>query len=292
MKTGGDFKKFGTVTIFGPGMIGASIARAIKEKSLAEKVVGCSRNEETLRSSMEKGYIDSYALDPAAACSGADLVVLATPVDVFLPLVKSIAGSLGPNVIVMDAGSVKGALVRDIEAALPEGVSFVPCHPIAGSEFSGPDASSPDLFEGEYCIITPTERTPADALERIAGLWEAIGSSVERLDPDYHDMVYALVSHFPHLVMFAMVNAVSDTDPSALKFTGAGFDDSTRIAKSDPSLWRSICMMNKDKLIECISTLVDGLGGLKEALETGNGEFLEAEFARARKARMEIRGGR
>ena len=292
MDVEGEFDKFKKVTVLGPGMIGASFSRALKATNLAAHVVGCARNVDVLRASVDSGYIDSYETDPLKACEGADLVMLATPVDAFEPLVSAISGSLKKGAIVIDAGSVKGSLAYNIDSLMPEGVRYVPCHPIAGNEGSGPDASSPDLFKGAPCIITPLEGTDQQALQRVTLMWEALGAKVERLDPMRHDKVYALVSHFPHLVMYAMVNAVSEIDASALRFTGAGFDDSTRIAKSSPALWRTICMMNSNNLIHCIDVLAKGLEGLKSALSSGDGAALEAELARAQKARIDIKGGR
>jgi len=292
MNKDGEFEKFDRIAVLGPGMIGASFSRALKARGLVRHVVGYARNEEVLKSSVEKGYIDSYDVDPARACLDADLVMLATPVDTFAPLVKEIASSLKKGAIVIDAGSIKGALAYNIDSLMPEGVRYVPCHPIAGNEGSGPDASGPDLFEGAPCITTSLEGTDPQALRRISRMWEAIGAKVENINPMLHDKVYALVSHFPHLVMFAMVNAVSDLDASALRFTGAGFDDSTRIAKSSPALWRTICMMNSNNLIECIDMLTKGLEGLKSALESGDGDALESALARAQKARVSIKGGR
>ncbi len=287
-----EFDKFNKVTVLGPGMIGASFSRALKARGLATHVVGCARNEDVLKTSVKMGYIDSAETDPIKACEGADLVMLATPVDTFMPLVSSISSSLKKGAIVIDAGSVKGPLAYNINSLMPEGVFYVPCHPIAGNEGSGPSASSPDLFIGSTCIITPLENSDPVAIARISGIWEALGASVENLDPMHHDKVYALVSHFPHLVMYAMVNTVSDIDASALRFTGAGFDDSTRIAKSSSALWRTICMMNSSNLIECINVLIKGLDGLKSALESGDGETFEAELRRAQTARLDIKGGR
>ncbi len=292
MNKEGEFEKFERIAVLGPGMIGASFSRALKARELVRHVVGYARNEDVLKSSVEKGFIDSYEMDPAQASKDADLVMLATPVDTFAPLLKEISSSLKKGAIVIDAGSVKGALAYNIDSLMPEGVRYVPCHPIAGNEGAGPDASSPDLFRGASCITTSLEATDPQALLRVTRMWEAIGAKVEDINPMLHDKVYALVSHFPHLVMFAMVNAVSDIDASALRFTGAGFDDSTRIAKSSPALWRTICIMNSNNLIDCIDALISGLEGLKSALSSGDGDALQSAFARAQKARISIKGGR
>ncbi len=292
MSKEGEFENFKMIAVLGPGMIGASFSRAMKARGLAGHITGYARNEDVLKSSAQKGYIDSYETDPAKACRDADLIMLATPVDTFAPLVREINPALKKGALVVDAGSVKGALAYNIDSLMPEGVCYVPCHPIAGNEGSGPDASRADLFEGTSCIITPLEGTDPVALRRVSSMWEAIGAKVENINPMYHDKVYALVSHFPHLVMFALVNAVSDIDESALRFTGGGFDDSTRIAKSSPSLWRNICMMNSGNLIECIDALVKGLENMKSALSSSDGDSLESTLERAQKARIGIRGGR
>ncbi|MCK4910554.1 MAG: prephenate dehydrogenase/arogenate dehydrogenase family protein [Thermodesulfovibrionales bacterium] len=292
MNKKGEFEKFERIAVLGPGMIGASFSRAMKARGLAGHVTGCARNEKILKSSARKGYIDSYETDPASACIDADLVLFATPVETFASLAKEISGSLKKGALVIDAGSVKGSLAYNLEALMPDSVHYVPCHPIAGSEMSGPDASSPDLFEGACCILTPTENTDPGALESVAGLWEGLGARIEKMHPMHHDKVYALVSHFPHLVMFSLVNAVSDIDESALRFTGGGFDDSTRIAKSSPSLWKNIFMMNSANLIDCIDTLVSGLEGMRSALSSGDGKTIKSTLERAQKARIGIKGGR
>lgn len=279
-----DFRK---TAVLGVGLIGASLAAAMKGRSLTGHVAGFGRRRENLDRAVEKGFIDSYEMEPEAACRDADLVVFATPVETFSSLAGRISGFLKKGAVVMDVGSVK-AVVRELEGLMPEGVSFVGCHPIAGSERSGVEAAEPGLFESALCIITRTEHTDSSAAERVKALWEAVGSQVEFLGPEEHDRLYGLVSHFPHLAAYALVNAAGDVDSTCLRYAGPGFRDATRIALSDPALWSNICAMNGDNLVEFIKVFRENLRLVEGLLREGDREGLEETFRRARQLRESI----
>ncbi|MEW6001363.1 MAG: prephenate dehydrogenase/arogenate dehydrogenase family protein [Nitrospirota bacterium] len=280
-----NFKK---VTILGVGLLGASFALAMKKYKLCVEVMGFGRREENLLKAKKRGIIDSFDLDPVKVCHGADLIIFATPVGSFIDITRRIVSSLKKGSIVTDVGSVKGRLVRDMEALMPEGVYFIGGHPIAGSDRSGIETASADIFFGAKCIITPTERTDRDALEKIIRLWETFGSVVKTIDPDEHDRVYASVSHLPHLLAYAIVNTVADIDRSFLKFSGQGFLDTTRIASSSPELWRDICLLNRDNLLESLEVFKNSLERLSGYLRTNDSESLEREFEKARALRESL----
>lgn len=280
--------EFQRAAILGVGLIGASLAAALKGKSLSSHVAGYGRSEENLGRAREKGIIDSYELDAARACEGADLVVFATPVETFVPLAEKVKGVLRKGTLVIDVGSVKGGLVYEMEKLMPDGVKFVGCHPIAGSERSGVDASNAELFEGALCIVTKTADTDESTGERVAFLWESIGCRVEYLSPEKHDRIYGLVSHFPHLAIYAMVNAAGEANHDCLKFAGPGFMDTTRIALSPSALWRSICLMNRKNLIDYIELFRNHLDTLSLYLREEDAEALHESFERARSLRERI----
>jgi len=279
--------EFLKTAVLGVGLIGASLAGAMKGRSLTGHVTGFGRRRENLERAVEKGFIDSFEMDPGAACRDADLVVFATPVETFSSLAGRVSAFLKKGAVVIDVGSVKG-LVRELEGLMPGGVSFVGCHPIAGSERSGVGAAEPGLFEGALCIITKTERTDAPVAGRVKALWEAVGSRVEFLGPEEHDRLYGLVSHFIHLAAYALVNAAGDVDSSCMRFAGPGFRDTTRIALSDPALWSNICAMNRDNMLTYIEVFRENLGLMEGLLRAGDREGLEKAFRRARQLREGI----
>lgn len=279
---------FEKIAIIGVGLIGASFALAMKKYGLCGEVIGCDRKEVNLQRAKEKAIIDSFELDPVKACYGSDLVLFATPVGSFIDIAKKVSSSLKIGAIVTDVGSVKGSLVYDIEALMPEGVHFVGAHPIAGSERSGIDKAEANIFNGAKCIITPTEKTDRDALGKIVHIWKTFGSIVEFVNPEEHDKIYALVSHLPHLIAYMVVNAVADTDSSYLRFSGQGFIDTTRLALSSPELWRDICIMNKDNILKSIEVFKNNLVGLSQYLKASDSESLERQFQRAQRLRESI----
>ncbi len=279
---------FHKVTILGIGLIGASFALAMRKHGLCNEIAGHGRKEDNLIRAKEKGIIDSFDLDPSKACAGADLVLFAVPVGSFVDLLIKIKGALKKNSIVTDAGSVKGRLVRDMEALMPEGVYFVGAHPIAGSDRSGIDSAGADLFQGAKCIITPAEKTDREALAKIMALWETFGSVIKIINPDEHDRIFAAVSHLPHLIAYEIMNTVADMDGSYLAFSGQGFKDTTRIASSAPELWRDICLLNKDFILESIELFKRNIDRASQYLRDSDAESIERDFRKARTLREGI----
>jgi len=279
---------FHKVTILGVGLIGASFALAMRKHGLCNEIAGHGRKEDNLIRSKEKGIIDSFDLDPSKACAGADLVLFSVPVGSFVDLLIKIKGALKKNAIVSDAGSVKGRLVRDMEALIPEGVHFVGAHPIAGSDRSGIDSAGADLFKGAKCIITPTEKTGEEALAKVTALWQTFGSVIKIMNADEHDRIYAAVSHLPHLIAYEIMNTVADMDASYLAFSGQGFKDTTRIASSAPELWRDICLLNKDFILESIELFKRNLDRASQYLRDSDAESIERDFRKARTLREGI----
>jgi len=279
---------FNKVTILGVGLIGASFALALKKHGLCNEVVGYGRKEENLKRAKEKKVIDFFELDPAKACNESDLILFATPVGIFTDIAEKVRDSLKKNAIVTDVGSVKGKLVHDMEAIMPEGVFFIGGHPIAGSDRSGIEASAAEIFHGAKCIITPTQHTDKNALQNVMDLWETFGSIIKIIDPDEHDRIYAAVSHLPHLIAYEIVNTVADIDSSYLKFSGQGFKDTTRIASSHPELWRDICILNKDNLLAYVEIFKNNLDRVSQYLRANDYESLEKDFKKARTLREGI----
>ncbi len=279
---------FHKATILGVGLLGASVALALKKNGLAGTVVGYGRTEGNLIRAQERAIIDSYSLNPASASENADLIVFATPVGVFVDIAKQIKQVLKKNAIVTDVGSVKGDLVREMAVLLLPQALFVGGHPIAGSDRSGIDNASAQLFERALCVITPVDSTDKNALEQIVSLWRIFGSVVTLMDPDEHDRVYAAVSHLPHLLAYEIMNTVADIDSSYLTFSGQGFKDATRIASSHPELWRDICMLNRKNLLAYIEIYQKNLERASCHLRDGDGESLLRDFQNARALRERI----
>lgn len=282
------------MTVIGVGLLGGSLAQAARKRGLAGRITGFGRSAETLKRAQREGVIDAWHSDIQAAVQDADLVVLCSPVGTFLPRVREMQAALKPGGHVTDVGSVKGALVRDLDACMPRGVHFVGAHPIAGSERSGLDASHTDLFEGARCIITPTAGTEVAALEKVTRFWEGVGMDVVQMDPDEHDLVLAAVSHLPHAVAFALVNAVAGVrtarQDGVFGFSGGGLRDITRIAASDPVMWRDIFLFNRDPVMDLIDRFQDTLSSLRGLIENGDAAALEKTFALANENRMKLVG--
>lgn len=279
---------FPKIAILGVGLIGASVGLAARKQGLCREIAGYGRSVDNLVSAKNKGAIDSFSDDPCEVCREADLVLLATPVGSFKPLLSRIAGSLKKGAIVTDAGSVKGELVTSLEEMMPEGVRYIGAHPIAGSELSGAGAAYDSLFNGARCIVTPTNNSAPDALQKIKEFWLKLGAVVVVMDPESHDHVYAAVSHLPHLVAYAMVNTVADIERSYLPLAGQGFRDMTRIAGSSPELWRDICLMNRKNLVSMLAVFQKNLDSLSTYLAAEEEGALEGEFRRARELRESL----
>ena len=279
------------LTIIGVGLIGGSLARALREKGEVGEVVGVGRGLANLEKAVALGVIDRYTHDPCEGVAGADMVFLATPVCTIADMVSLIAPALAPGCVVTDGGSVKGQILAQCEPLTPAGCHFVGGHPIAGTEKSGVEASFPTLYQGRRCIITPTERTNPEALAKVARMWELAGSEVVFMDVAKHDRVVAAISHLPHMVAYSLVNAVGDydrCDEAILKYSAGGFRDFTRIASSDPVMWRDIALMNRESLLEMMDFFTDHFARLRHLVEAGDSAALTEFFVRSRDHRQTI----
>jgi prephenate dehydrogenase len=279
---------FRRTAILGVGLLGASFSLALKKQGICSHVCGYGRSVPNLERAKKKGIIDSFALDPASACSGADLVLLAAPVGSFVDLVRRASPSLMKGAIVTDVGSVKGRLVHELEDAMPAGVHYVGAHPIAGSDRSGIDFSDPDLFSGALCIITPSDRSEPAAVRAVTEIWNSFGSKLTTMDPDRHDRVYAAVSHLPHVIAYAMVNTVADIDGSFLSYCGQGFRDMTRIAASSPEIWTDISLLNRENILDMIAVFRKNLDAMDAHLKASDADGLKEHFVRASATRKSI----
>ncbi len=275
------------VTVLGVGLIGASFALAMRKRRLCGTITGFGRKRENLLAAKKRGIIDSLESDPGIACAGADLVLFSLPVGSFAETARRVTDSLKEGVIVTDAGSVKGRLVHEMEGILPRG-SFVGGHPIAGGERSGIENADADLFEGQNCIITPTEKTDRAAMDVLAGLWRALGAEVLMMSPEEHDKVMGAVSHFPHVVAYEIVNTVDEIDELYLRYSGRGFRDSTRIASSSPELWRDICLYNRENLVHFLEIFIRRLEKVKGQIAGADADSMEREFRKASLLRDEL----
>ncbi len=279
---------FRRLTIIGVGLIGGSLARVCRKKGLADELVGVGRGRKNLELAVELGVIDRWSHQVEEGVDGADGVVLATPMGTIIPLAERMAPHIEAGCLVTDVGSTKASVVEPLERLLQPSAAFVGGHPIAGTEKSGVEASFESLFEGFRCILTPTDRTDTEALARVQSLWEACGMSVVCMDPDTHDTLMAGVSHLPHRVAYALINTVtglSSNDHDAVAYSAGGFRDFTRIAASDPTMWRDICLANREPLLAMIDRFSGSLAELREAIEGADGEALQELFAAARRIR-------
>lgn len=279
---------FEKVAVIGVGLLGASFAKALKKGALCGSITGSGRTEANLIKAREMGIVDDYTTEPERACENADLVVFATPVGSSLGLAARVGLGMKGGALVIDVGSVKGKLVHEMQDIMPEGVHYVGCHPIAGGNRTGAASAREDLFAGALCIITETDKTDPDALALATRLWEAVGSRVKVMDPAEHDRVYALVSHIPHLVAYALVNSVADVEEEYLQFAGKGFKDSTRIAASSPELWRDISMANRENILGFIEVFKGNIDRLCLYLREPDSASLEKEFQRAKSLRERL----
>ncbi len=285
---------FKQVAIIGVGLIGGSLGMILRRKTLADHVVGVGRRVENLKTAVALGAIDRYVADPQEGVRGADLVVLATPVDTYERHLREWAHCLAPGAIVSDVGSVKGTLVERSEAIMPAGVHFVGAHPIAGKEKTGVAAGSDQLFKGARCILTPTTRTDPAALDRVRQLWEEAGSIVLLMDPHLHDQILGAVSHLPHVAAFALMNALAelrDQQVSALDLaghSGGGLRDTTRIAASSPEMWRDIFLWNRDNVVSYIDRYARALEELKQLIRAEDAAGIEKLLERAKGERDKL----
>ena len=283
--------QFEKVALIGLGLIGSSLAHAIRRGNLAKEVSGYAKSEATRERARELELAD--VCDSAAdAAEGADLVIVCVPVGACGAVAQEISGALAPGAIVSDVGSVKGAVVRDMGPHIPDHAVFIPGHPIAGTEQSGPDAGFAELFDNRWCILTPLEETPAESVEKLKHFWQGCGSMVEIMAPDRHDLVLAITSHVPHLIAYNIVGTASDletvTHSEVIKFSAAGFRDFTRIAASDPVMWRDVFLNNKTAVLEMLGRFNEDLIALQRSIRWEDGDALLELFTRTRKIRRGI----
>ncbi|NOQ52670.1 MAG: prephenate dehydrogenase/arogenate dehydrogenase family protein [Desulfuromonadaceae bacterium] len=276
------------LAIIGVGLIGGSLSLALKDAGAVGKVIGCGRGKPNLEKALELGVVDCYSRDPLEAVKDADVVFLATPVKTLATVTKEMLPGLKPGAIVTDGGSVKGEVVKVIEPLMPEGIHFVPGHPIAGTERSGAEAAFPTLYRGKRCILTPTENTDPAALELVEKMWQLAGSNVARMPLEKHDKILAAISHLPHMVAYSLVNSVGSYDhyeENILEYSAGGFRDFTRIASSDPAMWRDIAETNREALLEMMGQFETFFAELKEDIAEGSGEKLFEFFLRSKQLR-------
>jgi prephenate dehydrogenase len=279
------------MAVIGVGLIGGSLARVLREKGAVSEVVGIGRGEANLKRGVELGVLDSYSLDLKEGVRGADLVFVATPVCSIPAVVGEIAPYLSPGCVVTDGGSVKEYVVAACEPLMLPGTHFVGGHPIAGTEHSGVEASFATLYQGKRCIVTPTAKTDPGALQKVVQLWKIAGSTVPLMDPAQHDRVVAAISHLPHMVAYSLVNAVDGYDRfggELLSFSAGGFRDFTRIASSDPVMWRDIALTNRDAILETMDFFSGYLGKLRDLVEAGDSSGLESFFLNSKQKRDAI----
>ena len=283
---------FERIALIGLGLIGSSISLAAQRAFLARQIVGSARTAQTVETAIRLGLIEHGYASARDAAEGADLVILCVPVGLCGAIAQEIAPVLRHGAILTDVGSVKAAIVRDVAPYVPAGVDFVPAHPIAGTEQSGPEAGFAELFDGRWCILTPEPGTNAAAVERMAAFWRALGSNVEIMTPEHHDLVLAITSHLPHLIAYNIVNTAGHlervTDSEVIKFSAGGFRDFTRIAASDPVMWRDVFLNNREAVLEMLGRFSEDLTALQRAIRFGDGETLHSLFSEARAIRRGV----
>jgi len=284
---------FRRLALLGIGLIGSSVARIAKERGdLAAEIVVNARTQKTLDRVVELGFADRVELDPAKAVEGADCVMLCAPVGAFAGLAKAIGPALTPGAVLTDVGSTKQSVIRDVGPFVPEGVHFVPAHPLAGTEYSGPDAGFTTLFQGRWTLLTPPPGTDEAAVEKITELWRRCGSMIERMEPAHHDRVLAIVSHLPHLLAFTICGTADDLAEESrrevTRFAASGFRDFTRIAASDPVMWRDIFLNNREALLEMLARFMEDAQAMARAVRWGDAAYIEDKVERGRKMRRSL----
>ena len=283
---------FRRVALIGIGLIGSSLSHAMRRANLAGEIVGHARSQATRDQALALGLVAQAFDDPAEAVRGADLVIVCTPIGAFAEIGQAIGPALAPGAIVTDVGSVKQAAIRDLGPVLPEGVHLVPGHPIAGTEHSGPESGFAELFDGRWTILTPPPGADAAAVEKVAALWRGCGSLIEIMEPAHHDVVLAITSHLPHLIAYTIVGTATDLEDSlkreVIKFSASGFRDFTRLAASDPVMWRAVFLNNREAVLEILGRFSEDLSALQRAIRWGEGDKLEDLFTRTRASRRGI----
>jgi cyclohexadieny/prephenate dehydrogenase len=283
---------FSRVAFIGIGLIGSSMALSMRRSGLVGSTIACARRSKTRKAALRLKIVNEVTDDPAEAVADADLIVIATPLSAYQTVAKAIAPHLKKDAIVTDVGSVKREAVTAIAPYIPKGVHFVPGHPIAGTEHSGPEAGFASLFDGRWCILTPLPRTPKKAVTKLSMLWRKMGAKVETMEPEHHDMVLAITSHLPHLIAYTIVGTATDLGDDlkqeVVKYSASGFRDFTRIAASDPVMWRDIFMSNRDAVLDILQRFTEDLTALQRAIRKKDAKTLEDLFTRTRKVRRGI----
>ncbi|WP_189644427.1 prephenate/arogenate dehydrogenase family protein [Mesorhizobium sp. M9A.F.Ca.ET.002.03.1.2] len=283
---------FEKIALVGIGLIGSSLARVIRREGLARHVAISTRSEATLARASELDLGTSYTMDAKEAVRDADLVIVSVPVGASGEVAEEIAPALKQGAILTDVGSTKASVIAQIEPHVPDGVHFIPGHPLAGTEKSGPDAGFAELFENRWCIFTPLPGTDPAALEKLSEFWRRCGSNIDTMDPQHHDMTLAIVSHLPHIIAYNIVGTADDlqsvTKSEVIKYSASGFRDFTRLAASDPTMWRDVCLHNKDAILEMLARFSEDLASLQRAIRWGDGEKLFDLFTRTRAVRRSI----
>jgi cyclohexadieny/prephenate dehydrogenase len=283
---------FERIAIVGFGLIGSSLARAIRAEGLAASLAACDASAAARATIARLNLADFVTADPAEAAAGADLVVLATPLGAYAEVTAKMAPSLKAGAIVSDVGSVKGPVVRDLPPLLPAHVHLVPGHPVAGTENSGPESGFETLFKGRWFIVTPLPDANRDAVAKVAELWRRCGSLIEEMEPGHHDKVLAITSHLPHLIAYTIVGTAANLEEDArsevIKFSASGFRDFTRIAASDPTMWRDVFLNNREAVLEMLQRFSEDLTALQRAIRFGEGDTLFDLFSRTREIRRRV----
>ena len=287
-----DAPLFNKLTLIGIGLIGSSIAHACRRANLVDKITITTRREETLEEARRLNLGDHYTIDMNEAVTDADLVIACIPVGACEAVAKEIGPHLKSGAIITDVGSVKRSVVNQMQSHLPDSVHFIPGHPIAGTEYSGPASGFASLFDDRWCILTPLETSPPSAVKQLTAFWQGLGSNVDLMDPDHHDLVLATTSHLPHLIAYNIVGTAADledvTQSEVIKYSASGFRDFTRIASSDPTMWRDVFLHNKDAVLEMLSRFSEDLSSLQRAIRWEDGDKLFELFSRTRDIRRSI----
>lgn len=283
---------FHTVSIIGIGLIGSSIARGIKKHNIANKVVGYAKTLKTREKAMDLGYMDQVFDSANDAIKDADLVILCVPVGANRDIMLEISDNLSEGTILTDVGSVKAEVIKQLKDIIPDKVSFIPAHPIAGTEFSGPESGFAELFDHKWCVLTPYEKSKKQDIKKVKNFWERLGMNVDEMSPEYHDLVLAITSHIPHLIAYNIVGTATNlaeiTRKEVTKYAAGGFRDFTRIASSDPIMWRDIFLNNQEAVLEMLDKFSDDLSSLREAIKKKDGKELQKYFTKTRDIRKRI----
>jgi len=283
---------FGTVAIIGIGLIGSSIARGIKKYNIANKVVGYAKTLKTRKKAMDLGYMDQVFDSASDAIQNANLVILCVPVGANRDIMIEISDNLSEGTILTDVGSVKAEVIKQLHDIVPDTVSFVPAHPIAGTEFSGPESGFAELFDNKWCVLTPYEKSRKQDIEKVKNFWERLGMNVDEMSPEYHDLVLAITSHIPHLIAYNIVGTATNlaeiTRKEVTKYAAGGFRDFTSIASSDSIMWIDIFLNNQEAVLEMLDKFSDDLSSLREAIKKKDGQELQKYFTKTRDIRKKI----